>query len=121
MATVPLSERIRLGLFGAFGGILPEVVALYQSRLDSGGFERYTTAHYLLLTIIYLGSAALVATIYPYKHRTSWRAMIVGITLPTMVGLGAGAAKAALPEQIVFDSRGNASPVGDMLSLIALF
>jgi hypothetical protein len=116
-----IQVRIQLALFGAFGGVLPEIVNLYQKRDAPIDLSYLTTEHYIVLTAIYLGSAAIVAAIFPYRGSArAWRAMLVGIALPTLIGTGASVGRAVLPPASFAVSGGEAA-APTLLDLLALF
>jgi hypothetical protein len=116
-----IRTRLQLALCGGFGGLLPEIVNLYQKRDAPVDLSYLTTGHYIALTAIYLGSAAIVAAIFPYRgHPGAWRAMLVGVALPTLIGTGAGVGKVLQPE-VPFAVRGADAANVSLLDLLALF
>jgi hypothetical protein len=85
----------RLAPFGGFGAVLPAVSAL-ASRSDAFAFT--PELRILIGQIIYVASAALLSAIFPYgRQATPFRAALVGICFPTIVGTALGATKIALP------------------------
>ncbi len=116
-----IKARGSLALFGAFGGVLPEIVNLYQKRDAPVDLSYLTTEHYILLTAIYLGSAALVAAVFPYRGQaTAWRAMLIGIALPTLIGTGASVSRTLHPEA-PFAARAPEEQSVSLTQLLALF
>jgi hypothetical protein len=84
-----------LAPFGAFGAVLPAISAL-ASRSDAFAF--IPELRIVIGQIIYIGSAALLSTIFPYgRQATPFKATLVGICFPTIVGTALGATKIALP------------------------
>jgi hypothetical protein len=85
----------RLAPFGAFGAVLPAISAV-ASRTDAFAFT--PELNVLIGQIIYVASAALLAAIFPYgRQDTPFRATLVGICFPTIVGTALGATKVVFP------------------------
>ncbi len=102
---------LRLALFGAFGGILPEIILLYSKRWTSPDLP-FDDWHYVALTVLYMGGAAVVASVFPYRKGPSpWKAIVVGISLPVIVSSIATTAKAVIEESTnqIFIGRGGES------------
>jgi hypothetical protein len=124
----PAKNRWSLAAFGAFGGALPTVVKLFElvtqndaTRPSLGGYLHSDVA---IVTAIYLASAAVLATIFPYPRRPSaWFATSVGAAMPTLVGSMSAAATHLGPA--VFGFRGGDEPayntLHSLLALLALF
>jgi hypothetical protein len=111
----------RLAPFGAFGAVLPAIAAL-ASRSD--GFAFSPELNVMIGQAIYVASAALLSAIFPYGSQAApFRATLVGICFPTIVGTAFGAAKVALPA--LAQARGGeadgVSIVGRVVDTFALF
>lgn len=84
-----------LAPFGAFGAVLPAIAGV-ASRSDVFAFT--PELRIVIGQIIYIGSAALLSAIFPYgRQATPFKAALVGICFPTIVGTALGATKIALP------------------------
>src|SRR5687768_3143672 len=64
---MPIWKR---ALFGAIGAIAPEVLLFYSKRSTMPGVT-FSIAQYVAATVLYLGLAAMVAAIFPYRGRTT--------------------------------------------------
>jgi|SRR2546430_17172642 hypothetical protein len=123
-AAAPMQKnRVLWGLtpFGAFGAVLPAITAL-ASRSDAFSFT--PELRVLIGQIIYVCSAALLSAIFPYgRQPTPFRATLVGICFPTIVGTALGAVKAAVPTltQGRGDEVDGISTVGWVVDTFALF
>ncbi len=115
-------QWLRLALFGAFGAILPEIVLLYSKRWTMPHLE-FSEWQYALITALYMGSSAVVAAIFPYRGTpTPWKAVTVGIGLPTIISAATGAVNRALNPVINGGTRGVDEPVsGTFIDLLSLF
>jgi hypothetical protein len=72
-------------LFGAIGGVAPDIVLFYSKRwtMPYLSFDPYM---YLAATVLYLTLAAIVAAIYPYPNGARpWKAFCVGVALPSLM------------------------------------
>lgn len=71
---------------------------------------------YVVATILYIGLAAVVAMIYPFrKTDPTWKAFILGVTLPIVLsGL------ASVQHGVIIAPRGS-SIEGSLLDMISLF
>ncbi len=111
----------RLAPFGAFGAVLPAISGL-ASRSDAFAFV--PELRVIIAQIIYVSSAALLSIIFPYgEQATPFKAAMVGIGFPTIVGTALSATKIALPT--LTQSRGGPidgfSVVGWVVDTFALF
>jgi hypothetical protein len=85
----------RLAPFGAFGAVLPAILAL-ANRSDAFTFT--PELNILIGQAVYVAAAALLSAIFPYgKQATPFNATLVGIGFPTIVGTALGTAKLAVP------------------------
>jgi hypothetical protein len=72
-------------IFGALGALAPDIILFYSKRwtMPSLTFNPYM---YLAATILYMGLAALVAGIYPYRREPyAWKAFSLGVALPVVI------------------------------------
>jgi hypothetical protein len=111
----------RLAPFGGFGAVLPAISAL---GLRSDAFAFTPEPKVFIGQIIYIASAALLSAIFPYgPQATPFKATLVGICFPTIVGTALGATKIALPT--LTQARGGGidgvSIVGQVVDTFALF
>jgi hypothetical protein len=110
-----------LAPFGAFGAVLPAITAL-ASRSD--GFSLTPEARIVVAQIIYGCSAALLSAIFPYgRQPTPFRATLVGLCFPTIVGTAMGAAKAVIPNlaQVRGGEVDGFSTIGWLVDTFAIF
>jgi hypothetical protein len=110
-----------LAPFGAFGAVLPAISGL-ASRSDAFAFVPELSI--IIGQIIYVGSAALLSTIFPYgRQATPFKAVLVGVFFPTIVGTALSVTKIALPG--LTQSRGGpidgVSILGWVVDTFALF
>jgi hypothetical protein len=115
--------RWNLTLFGLFGAVLPSIVAV-ANRTD--GFAFNPEPRVLVAQALYLASAAVLSGIFPYgKEATPFKATLVGIGFPTIIGTAFGATKIALPQLAGSAIRGGeghaVSIVGWLVDTFALF
>ena len=111
---VSTKKRPALWLFGALGAIAPDIVLLYSKRwtMPSLTFDVWM---YAGATALYLGLAAVVASIYPYGRNPSpWKAFALGVGLPVLIS-----SLASLQHGTVISPRGEIIPgtFWDLLSL----
>jgi hypothetical protein len=111
----------RLTPFGAFGAVLPAILAV-ANRSDAFAFT--PELRIIIGQIVYVASAALLSAIFPYgRQATPFRATLVGICFPTIVGTALGATKSIFP--IVAQTKGGEvdgfSIVAWMVDTFALF
>ena len=87
-------------LFGSLGAVLPDVVLLYSKRFSAPTLE-FTSAQYVVTTLIYMIAAGIVAQIYPYKARTprKWNFLTVGVVFPVIISSLISAADRTLSEE----------------------
>ena len=73
-------------LFGSFGAVVPDVVLLYSKRFSVPTLE-FTTSQFIVATLFYMGTAGIVAKIYPYRTQTpkKWDFFAVGLVLPVIL------------------------------------
>jgi hypothetical protein len=117
-----------IAAFGAFGGLLPTIVRLFE-LLDKPDATRPTLAGYLsidtlIIVVAYVGSAAVLATIFPYPRKPSpWLATSVGVAMPTLVGGMASAAKYLGPAALTFRGGEDSTHISwqSLLNLLAIF
>jgi hypothetical protein len=113
----------RLAPYGVFGALLPSIVAV-ANRSD--GFAFTPDPHIFFAQGIYLAAAAVLSAIFPYgRDATPFRATLVGIAFPTIVGTAASVVKVSFPALVEHSARGDgtsaASIVGRLLDAFALF
>jgi hypothetical protein len=105
----------KLSLFGALGAVAPEVVLFYSKRFAMEGVT-FQVWQYAVVSILYLGLAAVVAAIFPYPGKpTPWKAFVVGTALPVIISTAASFAQGT-----TVVPRGQ-SIEGTLLDLIAFF
>lgn len=112
------SDRIcilwRLAPFGAFGAILPAVTSL---TFRSDGFAFTPELKIIFAQVIYILSAALLSAIFPYgREATPFRAALVGMGFPTIIGTALSATKTIFPA--VVQTRGDESHLGSIVSWV---
>jgi hypothetical protein len=112
----------RLAPFGAFGALLPAIVAL-GSHTDAFAFT--PAAGVLIGQTIYVSAAALLSAIFPYgRQATPFNAALVGITFPSIVGAAFGTARLTFPVLAQSGVRGgvaNFSSISWLIDALALF
>lgn len=126
--STPKPSKLSLAAFGAFGGMLPTIIRLFE-LLSKPDATRPSIAGFLsvdagVIILAYVGSAGLLATIFPYPRRPSpWLATTVGVAMPTLVGGMASAAMHIGPTAITFrgNDAENLSLWHSLISLLALF
>lgn len=103
-----------MALYAALGAVAPDVVLLYSKRFTMPDLT-FSVAQYVGATVLYLGLAAALALVFPYRGRPSpYKAFAVGVALPLIV---AALASVSRPTPVV--PRGVVLP-GEFLDLIAL-
>jgi hypothetical protein len=81
--------------FGAFGAVLPAISAV---AVRSDAFAFSPEPRIVIGQILYVASAAILSAIFPYgRQATPFRATLVGICFPTIVGSALGATKVVFP------------------------
>jgi hypothetical protein len=105
-----------LTLFGLFGAVLPSILA-FANRTD--GFAFNPEPRVVVAQALYLASAAILSGIFPYgKEATPFKATLVGIGFPTIVGTALGATKMAIPQlagSAIRGGEGHAVSIGGWL------
>jgi hypothetical protein len=100
----------RLIPYGAFGAVLPSISAL---ATRSEGFTFTPDPNVIVGQVIYIAAAAFLSAIFPYGRSASpFRAALVGIGFPTIVGTAVGAARHAVPS---LTSRGGPGEAGSLI------
>jgi hypothetical protein len=110
-----MTDKISCAGFGAIGALAPDIVLLYSKRwtMPSLTFDPYM---YTIATVLYLGLAAIVSAIYPYKRKPySWKAFGLGVALPVVIS-----ALASIDRATIIFPRGVSYP-GSLHDLLALF
>ncbi len=110
-----------VALFGAFGAILPAIVQAY-SKGTTMPHLRFEDWQYMALTLLYMGSAAVVAAIFPYPgDRTPWKAVTVGIGMPAVISSASTVVNSYINPAVGI-SRGDGEPLrGTFLEMLSLF
>ncbi len=110
-----MNRTLERAVFGAIGAIAPDILILYSKRFTMSALT-FVQWQYWMATLLYLGLAAIVASIYPYKGRgTRWKAMAVGFSLPIVLASLATALRGNL-----VSPRGT-SLSGTLLDMMSLF
>jgi hypothetical protein len=103
----------RLLPYGAFGAVLPSIAAL---ATRSEGFTFTPDPNVVIGQVIYVAAAALLSAIFPYgRSATPFRAALVGIGFPAIVGSAMGAARHAIPS---LTSRGGPGESGSLIGWV---
>jgi hypothetical protein len=122
MATGNLKKpRWPLAFYGGFGSLLPQIVSIGQ-KTDTFTFS--VRPEVVVATLIYVASAALLAAIYPYNRATQFKATLVGILFPTIVGSALGIAQHTLPNLPTYrggDATSISSATADWVDAFSLF
>jgi len=102
-----------MAIYSALGAVAPDVVLLYSKRFTMPNLT-FSIAQYAAATLLYVGLAAALAIVFPYKGRPSpYKAFALGVALPLVI---AGLATVTKAPTVV--PRGVPIP-GELLDLIA--
>jgi hypothetical protein len=116
-------------LYGAFGAAIQDIILFYSKRFTAPNLD-FNLVQYGSALLIYCTAAGIVATIYPYPGSLKpWKAFVVGLILPTIVGGVIAAGQRAEPQGLDVTVRGpppaqsensQRSVYGDLLDLLSL-
>jgi peptidoglycan/LPS O-acetylase OafA/YrhL len=108
-------QRLILLAFGAMGSVAPDIILFYSKRVTMPD-TYFSVAQYSIATALYMALAGVVATIFPYRGRaTSWKAFVVGVSLPLIVSAVVSTQRPAM-----VSPRGFPVP-GELIDLLSMF
>ena len=89
-----MKTSLRDAMFGAIGAVAPDIVLLYSKRWTMPSLT-FDPPMYMIATVLYVGLAAVVAGIYPYRNAPhSWKAFTLGVALPVVISAVASISRA---------------------------
>lgn len=117
--------------YGAFGAGIQDIILFFSKRFSAPALE-FSIVQYGLVVLVYCLAAGGVASIYPYRApHTRWKAFIVGLLLPAIIGGLIATAQRADgggfdvtvrgPPVVDADQSQSVKVDGDLLDLLALF
>src|SRR5271167_3800778 len=95
--TALMSERLTCALLASIGALAPDIVLLYSKRWTMPSLS-FDLSMYAAATLLYMGLAAVVGAIYPYRRKPyPWKAFTLGVALPIVVSAAASINRAQIP------------------------
>ncbi|MET4072075.1 hypothetical protein ABID58_006902 [Bradyrhizobium sp. S3.2.6] len=89
------SGRLQSGLFGIVGSFAPSIIKMFN---DLPNLAFLLSWQWAVVVTLYGLLGGLIAVIYPYRGPvTAWKALLIGVSFPSLIGTAAALARAAGP------------------------